>query len=67
MVLMLCPMTNTAILAATRKTTAAMLFSRDLHVLLLPKTLHAFVIHMPMSLDQQTMNPFRSKAGALPG
>ena len=67
MVLVLCPMTYTAILAATRKTTAAMLFSRDLHVLLLPKTVDAFVIDVPMSLYQPTINTVCSKAGMLPG
>jgi hypothetical protein len=67
MILMLCPMTYTTILAATRKTTAAVLFSRDLHVLLLPKTVNAFVIDVPMSLHQPSMNTVCSKAGTLPG
>ena len=34
-----------------------MLFSRDLHVLSLPKTVDPFLIHVPVTLDKQTMNP----------
>ena len=44
-----------------------MLFSRHLHVLPLPKTVNAFEVYLPMTLDEQLMNALRSKAWALPG
>ena len=44
-----------------------MLFSRDLHVFSLPKTVDALIVHAPMTPDQQPMNAFGPKAWTLPG
>ena len=45
-------MTNTAVLAATRKTTFSLLFSRYLHLFLLPESVDTLSVHMPITLDQ---------------
>ena len=44
-----------------------MLFSRDLHVLLLPQSVNPFGIHSPVTGHEQPMNPLRPKAWTLPG
>ncbi len=62
------PTTNTAILAATTwKTPLTILFSRDLHILSLPKTVDPLGVHVPMTLHEQPMNTPCSKAWTLPG
>jgi len=38
-----------------------------LHVLSFPKTVDAFVVYVPMTLDEQPMNTLSSKAWTLPG
>ena len=61
------PTTHAAILAATWKTPLTMLFSRDLHVLSLPKTVDPLGVHVPMTLDEQPMYAISSKTWTLPG
>ena len=59
-------MTHTAILAATGKTASAMLFSRDLHVLSLPKSVDSLVVYLPMTFHKQPMNAIGPVAWTLP-
>ena len=61
------PMADAAVLATARYPSSAMLLSRDLHVLLLPKTVNTLVIHLPLTIDEQTVDPLCSKAWTLPG
>jgi hypothetical protein len=60
-------MAHAAILAAAQKTSFSMLFSRDLHIFSLPKTVDPFLVHVPMTLDEQPMNTLGTKAWTLPG
>ena len=66
-VLVFSTVTDTAILTATRKTPLAMLFSRDLHVLSLPKSMYSLVIDSPVTLHQQVMNALGSESWPLSG
>ena len=50
---------DAAVLAATWQATLSMLFSRYLHMLVLPKSMHPLDIHLPITLDQQSMDPFQ--------
>ena len=43
-----------------------MLFSRDLHVLSLPKTVDAFLVYPPVAFHQQAMDALGSEAWTLP-
>ena len=43
-----------------------MLFSRDLHVFMLPKAVDTLVVHLPITRDQKPMNTLRSEARTLP-
>ena len=60
-------MTHSAVLAAIGKTSAAMLFARNLHVLLLPKTVDSLEIYLPMTLDEQPINTLCPKTWTLLG
>ncbi len=67
MVLVFGPVTHAAILAATGETSFAMLFSRDLHVLSLPKTVDSLLVYVPVACNKQTMNTLGPEAWTLPG
>ena len=48
---------DTAVLAATRQTSPAVLFSRNLHLFLLPKAMDTLTIDPPTILHEFPMNP----------
>jgi hypothetical protein len=60
-------MTHATILAAAREMSPTMLFSWNLHVFPLPKSVYPFVIHLPATSDQQPVNAFCSETWTLPG
>jgi hypothetical protein len=59
-------MTHATVFAAAGKTTAAMLFSGNLHVLSFPTAVHTFVIHVPIPFDKQPMDALGPKTRPLP-
>jgi hypothetical protein len=53
MVLVVCLVSDAAVLAATEvQTSSSMLFPRDLHVLSLPKAVDSLVIYTPITFDE---------------
>ncbi len=50
MILVAGTVTYATILTSARKSSLTMLFSRDLHVLLLPRSMGTFLVHRPASL-----------------
>lgn len=56
-------MTDTAVNAATGNPSSFSLFSRDLHLFLLPQTMDAFAIHRPTFLGQFVVNTWTSVPG----
>jgi hypothetical protein len=68
MVLVVCLVSDAAVLAATEvQTSSSMLFPRDLHVLSLPKAVDSLVIYTPITFDEQLVDTLRSKAWTLSG
>jgi hypothetical protein len=53
---------DAAIFTAAEKTAPAMLFSRDLHVFLLPKSVNTLEIHTPLTLEKKSVDAIRAKA-----
>ena len=58
-------MANTAVLAATGQSAFSMLFSRDLHVFLLPQPMDSLTIHQPAISDKLLMDSGIAKPGSL--
>ena len=61
MVLVFCAKAHAAVFTAARKTPSTVLFSRDLHVLLLPKSVDPPVVYSPAAWDELLVNTLRSK------
>jgi len=66
MILVLCPVTDAAVLTAARATSTSMLLSRHLHMFSLPKSMDSLVVDRPVAGDQCTIDSLRTKAGTLP-
>jgi hypothetical protein len=49
MILVLCPITDTAVLAAAGAASATMLLSRHLHLFLLPESVNTLVVNRPVA------------------
>ena len=61
MILVSGTVTHATIFTSGRKTSLAMVFSWDLHMLSLPQSLDTFLVHLPTSLRQQPiMRPGQS-------
>ena len=65
MILVSGTVTHATILTSARESSLTMLFLRDLHVLLLPKSMDTFLVHRPASLGKQPINAARSETRTL--
>ena len=65
MILVSGTVTHATIFTSARKSSLSMLFSWDLHMLSLPKSMDAFLVHRPASLRQQPINASGSETRTL--
>jgi hypothetical protein len=67
MILVAGTVTHATILTSAGESSLTMLFSWDLHMFSLPKSMDTFFVHRPTSLRQQLMNTARSETRTLTG
>jgi hypothetical protein len=60
-------MANTTVLAAARQAASTMLFSRHLHVFLLPQPMDSLAVDGPTGSNQQFVDSRATETGTSPG